>query len=45
MVAGMKLTLKAWVLIGLMAMTFLVAFRWLASKSKVKGLETFAAAA
>jgi len=41
----MKFSVKAWVLIGLMAMTFLVAFRWLAGKSKVKGLEAIAAAA
>lgn len=41
----MKITLKAWIIVGLMAATFIVAFKWLAAKSKVAGLQSFAAAA
>lgn len=41
----MKLTLKAWIVVGLMALTFLVVFRWAAGKSKVAGLESLASAA
>lgn len=41
----MKITLKAWIVVGLMALTFLVGFKWLAGKTKITGLQSFAAAA
>jgi hypothetical protein len=41
----MKITLKAWIIVGLMALTFIVAFKWLTSKTKIAGLQSFAAAA
>jgi hypothetical protein len=40
----MKITLKAWIIVGLMALTFIVAFKWLAGKTKIQGLQSFAAA-
>jgi hypothetical protein len=41
----MKLTLKSWIVVGLMALTFIVAFKWITSKTKIAGLQSFAAAA
>lgn len=38
----MKITLKAWIVVGLMALTFIVAAKWLAAKSKISGLQAFA---
>jgi hypothetical protein len=40
----MKITAKAWVIVGLMALTFIVAFKWFAGKTKIAGLQSFAAA-
>lgn len=41
----MKITLKAFLVVGLMALVFLVLFSWLASKSKISALESIAKAA
>lgn len=38
-------TIKGWAIVGLMAMTFIIAFRWIASKLKVSALENLGAAA
>lgn len=34
----MKITLKAWAIVGLMALTFIIVVRWVAKKAKITGL-------
>jgi hypothetical protein len=41
----MKITLKAWIIVGLMAATFIIVLKWIAKKIKVPGLQSAVAAA
>lgn len=41
----MKKSFKSFIVIGLMALVFLLLFKWVAAKSKVAGLEKIATAA
>lgn len=41
----MKITLKSFLVIGLMAVLFIVLLKWAAAKSKISGLQSLAAAA
>lgn len=41
----MKITLKAFFVVGLMALVFLVLFKWAAAKSNISGLQSLAAKA
>lgn len=40
----MRITIKSFLVIGLMALVFLILFKWVAAKSKIEGLQKLAAA-
>lgn len=39
----MKITLKTFLVVGLLALVFIVLFKWVAAKTKISGLQTLAA--
>jgi len=39
-----RVTIKSFLVIGFMALVFLVLFKWVAGKSKIEGLQKLAAA-